>query len=385
MEKILDKFGIEGRCESMAEHYAAAVGYFGERGADIMDFEKYPIFTHRKEDIRRIRDELAKDSDNVIYAYLLYSAIEKDDGEAMKILCSPRKAEKSEFYDTLPLFSLLYQLPVTVEEHKRRGLPEDVTEATLEMFQNQIGDHVLLHKRIGIATYFFWMLHFVKCEIIRVGRFNLQICKYNGTFELFSDGEEYRIIPTGGTYHRSGRALGSIGFEDEEGSFTAQMREEDGCVVGLTVKDGLVLQKEERLDLSKWKRIVASGDTVVSVHIPSGGPMTPEIVDADLKRGQEIICKGFGDFASFYCCSWLLDVDIKKITGKEGNVTRFGDKFLRYPTKSSGGAVFEYVFNHPGAVPAEELVPTNSFSAAIKEHLLRGGHVYGAAGFIPKY
>ena len=38
-----------------------------------------------------------------------------------------------------------------------------------------------------------------------------------------------------------------------------------------------------------------------------------------------------------------------------------------------------------GAVPAEELVPTNSFSAAIKEHLLRGGHVYGAAGFIPKY
>ena len=31
MEKFLEKFGIEGRCESMAEHYAAAVGYFSLR------------------------------------------------------------------------------------------------------------------------------------------------------------------------------------------------------------------------------------------------------------------------------------------------------------------------------------------------------------------
>ena len=51
--------------------------------------------------------------------------------------------------------------------------------------------------------------------------------------------------------------------------------------------------------------------------------------------------------------------------------------------KSSGDGVYEYVFNHKKAVSPDLLVANNSFSLAMKNHLMAGGHIYGAGGLLP--
>lgn len=385
MEEFFKKYGIDPLLPQMSEYYNRAREEYERRGDGIMDFERYPAFKELKEEIRRIRDELLYDPGNVIYAYLLNIAIRANDKDAISALSYPKKDEESELYDTLPLFSLLYELPEMVSAHRARKVPADVTEATILMFENQVFDHINLYGRIGISHYVSWMLGFVSCRMIRVGRFNLEICKYNCAFDVFSDGNELKVMPNGERFHRSGQVLGSIDCEDEEGSFFGNITETEDAFVGLSVSSGLTEKVEEHLDKARWKRVLTRGDTVVSVHIPTGGAMPPMTVEADLSRAEEIITRCFTDFRFFYCSSWLLDPALKTITGKEGNVTRFGDRFLRFPMKSSGKDVYEYVFDTLSETDPDKLIPKSSFAMAVKEHLKNGGRVYGASGIMPKF
>ena len=385
MERLLEKFAIAERLDSFAEYYGAAEREYALHANEILDFEKYPIFTYMAEDIRRIRDGIAADPDNVRFCYFLNAAIRANDAPAINALSRPRVEDKSEIYDSLSLFALLWEVPGMVADHRRRRVPEDVTAATLEMFQNQVGDYILLHGRHGLATYVRWMMKFVRSEIIRVGRFNLEICRYGSPFDVFERDGELLPIANGAAIHRSGRILGSVDCEDEEGSFVADISETEDFFEGLASLGDRVSDTPVRLSRSEWKRILTKGDKVVSVHIPTGGPLTPEVCDADLRRGQQIIERCFSDFSMFYCASWLLDTELKAITGKEGNVTRFGDRFTRFPMKSRGGDVFTYVFDRSADTPIAELPEKSSFARSVKAHLMKGGRVYGASGVFRRF
>ena len=385
MEKFLQKFEIEARLDSFPSLYETALSEYARFGADILDFEKYPIFTHMAEDVRRIKGELVKDADNLVYAYMLNAAVRERNIAAMNALSSPRAREESDVYDSISLFALLRELPEMVNEHKRRGVPEDVILDTLEMFQNQMGDYRLLHGRLGLSCYMSWMLKFINCEIIRVGRFNLEMLKYSRSFEIFERDRELIALAKGAVIHKSGRILGSADCEDEDGSFTAEITECDEYFEGHPSLGGSVAMEKVRLSKSEWKKFVTVGDTVISVHIPTGGPLTPEICDSDLARGQKIIEKCFTDVKAFYCSSWLLSTELRGATGKEGNVTKFGDRFTRFPRKSGAKDVFDYVFECPKDTPIAELPEKSSFARAIKAYMLNGGKIYETDGVFRKF
>ena len=380
MEALLKKFAIEARLDSFSSLYERACEEYRLRGDAIMNFEKYNIFTYMKNDITRIKNGLLADSDNVLFCYLLNAAIRAKDNEAIAALSSPRVADESELYDSISLFALLYELPRMQADHRRRRIPADVTAATMEMFQNQVGDYILLYGRHGLRTYVRWMMKFVNCEILRVGRFNLEMCKYGNKFDYFECAGELKALATGVSVHRSGRILGSADSEDEEGSFFAELIETEDYYEGYPSLGGTVGAEPIRLDKSQWKRVLTEGDKIVSVHIPTGGPLTPEVVESDLLRGAQIIEQCYTDFEFFYCNSWLLDTELKAIIGKEGNVTRFGDRYTRFPIKSNAMAVYTYVFDSLPQVSPCDLPEKNSFAKAIKNHLVAGGRVYGAAG-----
>ena len=384
MKRFFEKFGITVTLENAEALYAAATREMELFGDAILSFDKYPVFTYMKEDIRRVADAIRADSDLVLYCYLLNAAVRGNDAPAISALSAPRAEEKSGVYDSLSLFALLYELPKMVAQHRRRGVPSDVTAATLEMFQNQVGDYVKLHGRIGLSTYVRWMLKFVRCEIVRVGRFNLETCKYSSPFDIYEREGELVALANGALLHESGRMLGSVGASDGEG-VVRRVTVGEGFVEGYPSLGDRVAAEPIRLLTSEWRRVLTAGDRVISVHIPAGGPLSPEICDADLRRGAEIIERCFSDYQSFYCNSWLLDTELKAITGKEGNVTRFGDRFTRFPVKSDGSAVYSYVFECSPDTPAQQLPENSSFASAIKRHILSGGTVYGAAGVFGKF
>jgi hypothetical protein len=225
-----------------------------------------------------------------------------------------------------------------------------------------------------------WLLHFINCDIIRIGRFNFEKCIYKSPFEIFERGGVLKALPKGVTFHRSGQVLGSIGCESEDGSFTADIEETDESYIGYNVENGVCKNEKITLDKSEWKKVLTYGDTVVSVHIPTGGKMTDEICERDFSRCREVFDKSFGGYKAFYCNSWLLDPQIKTLMGKETNLTKFADRFEKFPTKSSGGDVFEYVYLLPSTTLPEKLPENTSFGVAVKKHLMSGGHIYGSKG-----
>jgi hypothetical protein len=380
MKKFLEKFEIGVECENFARYYELAKKDFSEKQNEIMDFEKYGIFTYMKADLAAIRDEIVKDSDNVLYCYFLYRAIEADDKSAIKALSRPKACLLDEKYDILPLFSLLCGIPQMIESHEKMGLDKDITEATCNMFENQVQDFVDLNHRYGVSHYVMWLLHFINCDIIRIGRFNFEKCIYKSPFEIFERGGVLKALPKGVTFHRSGQVLGSIGCESEDGSFTADIEETDESYIGYNVENGICKNEKITLDKSEWKKVLTYGDTVVSVHIPTGGKMTDEICERDFSRCREVFDKSFGGYKAFYCNSWLLDPQIKTLMGKETNLTKFADRFEKFPTKSNGGDVFEYVYMLPSTTLPENLPENTSFGVAVKKHLMSGGHIYGSKG-----
>ena len=323
---------------------------------------------------------LAKDPANSLYAYFLAELMHRGNSAAIKRAGAPRASLGSVEYDSLPLFSILWCIPTMLAEHRRRGIPEWVSESTVGMVENQIGDFVALMGHVGISRFTLWMTSFIACRIIRVGRFNLEVKTFDDKYKLIRRGARIVPLADGHTYHSSGRVLGSAGCEDEEGAFTPVFVETDEYFEG-AVCDGVRCGGVERFyKADGWELFIASGDPLVSVHIPSGGPLTPEVVSRDLKIGGDIIRAAYGDFKAYYCSSWLLDSEIKDITGRESNITRFGDRFVRYPIKSNGGAVYTYVWHLPPTTPPDALPDAGSFANAIRAHIASGGYVYGAAG-----
>ena len=380
MKKFLEKFDIQTSVESFAEYFEGAKKLYAEKGNDIMDFERYSIFTYMKDDVSRIRDEVIKDSDNVLYAYFLYLAIEKRDSAAIKALSCPNKKLEDERYDFLPMFSLLYCVPALVAELRAKGVPQDVIDATLNMYENQTQDFVDLYHRYGISVYVSWMMKFIKCEIIRVGRFNFEICNYSKDYDVFENKGQLAVLPKGITYHRSGQVLGSIDCTDEEGSFTGDMVETDEYYEGILIENGIAKNEKRRLYKSEWKKVLTKGDRVINYHIPTGGKLDHDACEIDIQRGKKIINECFGGIKGFFCLTWIIDPQIKEIMGRETNLTKFADRFEKFPLKSQGHDIFEYVFVCSPDTPLEELPEKSGFAKAIKNHLMNGGHIWGAQG-----
>ncbi len=312
-------------------HYTNAKTAFEQNGDSILDFEKLNIYTYLKEDLAKIRDEIRKDDKNILYCYFLNSVLKTNDIKLITAVCKPKASEKNEIFDTLPLFSLLYEVPGMCKRLAEKGVPQDVIDATCNMFENQVQDYIYLYGHFGISAYVIWMNMFTNNQIIRVGRFNIEIAKFGNYF----------VYQT---------------------------------------KSGLLLCENE----IEGTPIAKPGDPIISVHIPSGGKLDFDENTVDLKRAAKIVTDCFGEFKLFYCNSWLLDPKIKEVLGKETNITRFADRFTRFPVASSGTSVFHYLYLTADTENIDALPENTSMQKAIKKHLQSGGKILNFLGIFTK-
>ncbi len=315
-------------------HYQNAEAMNARHGDEIFNFEQYGIFTSLSEKLSEIRNNLLKDQRNILYCYFLNSVLKTNNNELINSVCKPKASAKSELFDTLPLFSLLYEVPAMCKRLEKKGVTKDIIDSTCNMFENQVQDFIDLYGHFGVSVYATWLLMFINNKIIRVGRFNIEITELG----------KYYVYQTDGDLHI---------FEEESSS-----------------ADGILIAKP--------------GDKIISVHIPSGGRLDFDENTADLKRAGEIVSKCFGEFKLFYCNSWLLDPSIKKVMGKQTNMTRFADRFTRFPIESNGTSVFTYLYNTTDTENIDSLPENTTMQKAIKKHLQSGGRILNYQGIFAK-
>ncbi|MBQ7096495.1 MAG: DUF5596 domain-containing protein [Clostridia bacterium] len=336
MQNFFDYFEIT-YSPRLDVHYNSAVENLQSKGNEILDFEKLNIYTYMKDDLAKIRDEIAQDERNLLYCYFLNSVLKTDDMKLIEAAGSPKASAKSEIFDCLPLFSLLYEIPSMRRGLEEKGIPKDIIDATCNMFENQVQDHINLYGRYGVSTYVLWLWLFTRNRIIRVGRFNIEITTFKENC-AYLESNKLSVISAGTD------AQPPLGSE--------------------------IIAKE--------------GDRIISVHIPAGGSLDFDMNTADLKRAAEVVTKHFGEFKLFYCSSWLLEPNIEKIMGKETNLTRFANRFTRYYTSDNSKDVFHYLYLTPDTENIAILPEDTSMRRLIKNHLLSGGKILSHKGIFLK-
>lgn len=118
------------------------------------------------------------------------------------------------------------------------------------------------------------------------------------------------------------------------------------------------------------------GDTVINMHIPSAGPMKPELLDDAFARAEVFFKEHFPkDYTVFGVESWLIDPDLVRIL-PEGNMKAYADRFHLVAAEKSE-TIFPdgwRVFGAEWKKKPEELPRKTGLQRAIADYLQQGAN-----------
>lgn len=381
-------------CEHIEPYYERGVKLYRERGDFAFNAErikrinsKYNFLRTYLDDVLECASLLLEDGDMALYVYVLAAIYEENktptmkiDGADVRILDAPDRG--SLITDMAPIFSSFYFLERMIGEMEGRCVPHKIISDSLNGMDVEIDDYVGIYQRPGMKRYIGWYLNWVRCLLYRIGRFNFKPAPIGQFVRVYRKGCDLVALVDGRVIHKKGMCLGSAGQTDEAESFLAEIKEEDGDVVGYPVNEYGECECEP-VRLVGYTEVLRPGDMIIEVHIPAKEPMTPEICEKSYKEAEEFFkrCYPEYDFKGFFCHSWMLDKRIPEMLGKESNLTKFMDGFpIAFPTRSDAKGVYAFVYNLQEPVPAEELPEDTSLRRAIKKHLTEGGYIYEKGG-----
>ncbi len=274
------------------------------------------------ESLVRLRPEIVDDAD---LAWLLersvHSLLLHMDSTAEPPAFPKLPADFGELGRYVYAFVYIAMLPHTQALHRRRGIPEDITRATLA----DVGRHFLIHRQQhgthGLTNPDWMMLH-ARGLIFQIGRLQF---------------ERGRL----GT--STSRGIRAAGFACEK------------------------------------------GDPVISVHIPGlMGPMTPEACDASFTAARPFLREHFPKErpALAVCHSWLLDEQLGDYLPETSNIMLFQQRFrTAYRPGPNNRTTLEFVFRTPER-PLDELPQRTTLERAVVRHIRDGGQWRGGVGWL---
>jgi hypothetical protein len=221
----------------------------------------------------------------------------------------------------------LTMVPLTLAFHRSRGVPEDVSWATLADLGRHMEINRKLHGTVGVDEPWWMTLH-LRGEVYQCGRLQYQV----------------HLIGPAGEYYW---------YPDE----AAQERG-----VG-------------------WRR----GDPALGVHIPEAGRLDPELCDASLDQARELmkICFPEPDRRIATCASWLLDEQLAEYLPAGSNIMRFQRRFEVIPggwPHNYDDGLLSFVF-HRKEPDLDALPQETTLQRAVVAHLRGGGHWHGRTGW----
>lgn len=218
------------------------------------------------------------------------------------------------------IYAYLAALPHIRRWHRERGIPDQVSWATLADFGRHVGRYRRRHGVSGLDSAGWLSLHF-SGGIYALGRLQ---------FNLFR-------LQTG---------RGGPRFWYQPG--------------------------DERASESGFR----TGDPVLGMHIPESGPLDFDACGASLRCARSFFPRYFPEhaFRVIVCTSWLLDRQLAGYLPPASNIVRFQNRFQVVPGAAGGDHdIFWFVFHRPpDAIDA--LQPRSTLERAIVAHVRSGRH-----------
>jgi len=339
--------------------------------------DKYKFYREHFPLVEQASAMIADDDDMLTYVYVLISVI----GHKADLKYLPVPDRQRVDTDFLPLFSLLWYIEDMVAAMEKRGLPFEVISDTLHGFEAETDDHLELYGRRGISPYVGWFLHFLRGEIIRVGRLNFEMTTFSRPVRVYEKDGDIKILIDGADMHKDGMMFGSAGQTDEGSKYRAEISESDGSVTGYAV-NALGECVPEKVTICGYREVLRRGDPIINVHIPAKDPFNARICEESYENARRIFAKHYPEFEykAFCCFSWMMEKRLYEIMGRDTNITLFADKFHAFPQRSAAKDVYGNLFHVLPDTPTSELPENTSMQRKVKAYMLEGKYFYEKGG-----
>lgn len=288
-------------------------------------------------------------------------------------------------YEFALLFAVLPTVDHSAQVMRDRGVPEDIISATQSSYEGcTIGVKTRTGRYGFDKRYFRWIQHYIDVGLLRIGRLNFEMrARLRGSIYVFENRKKERcMLMTGVRLHREGLILGIPGYEDEEGAYDADFIMTDEYFEGYPVgSKGKALKERTRLAKSDWQMILTPDDPVLNIHIPGGEKLYEQQCEEAYKRAREVFAVCFPEFKykAMACYSWLMDPQLADMLPENSNIVAFQNKFMRFPSYSTGTGVMSFVFLNKYD-RYEDLPERTSLERRIKQHYLSNKYIYEPGG-----
>ncbi len=126
------------------------------------------------------------------------------------------------------------------------------------------------------------------------------------------------------------------------------------------------------------------GDATLGVHIPATGPLVPSECDVSFDLARAFVKRHFPehDFRVATCTSWLLDEQLADYLPADSNIVRFQRRFTVVDGATDDGRdILRFVFDRvPKSI--DDLPQRTTLERAIVSHLRSGGHWKTRTGWL---
>jgi hypothetical protein len=302
--------------------------------------------------------------------------------------------------DACGVFYLLVALDFAPRLHRCHtslGLPESVTRDTARQVSCFAGNYRMgMEGRLGIYLHqLAWLAHYLSEKYVRLGRLEFWAKTFQGDVCV------YRNRATGGTlalaadrsrFTRDGFQKASPSEKDLKECWTAALRKTAASVEGSPLSPkGMALRQTIELPLSEWDCVLQRGTSVLDMHIPTGGGLTPDACRASFRRAKGFFEEHFPEVQSkaIVCESWLFNTQLQEILPEDTNLNVFQRQLYLYPAPSTGTDGLWFIFFQddfdPATAPRDTRLQRAILDYLAKGNTWRGGRMFFLLEDLPHF
>lgn len=276
------------------------------------------------------------------------------------------------------LLLALAAVPVIIERNRLKGAPENANDAAFTEI-GRLCAHAQGEERelVGLPPTALTFLQHQLSGSARIGRLRYTRTLFNGYFEIYREREGVRTmavaLPDANFNDR-----GLMDFDPDSGTgWTARRHDDEYAVTGTPISPlGRALREEVRLPHAQWRRVITYGEYSLSIHIPAGSPLDPEVCRDSIRQAEAFFIEHFPEPVSVCTLvSWIASPILGKILPAGANLVRFQQEAYLYPVPARGDEHLNKIFG-PQPFDLATAPSDTTLRKNLLDYLRRGGKWY---------
>lgn len=265
--------------------------------------------------------------------------------------------------------------------YTRRDYPHSVFIDTLKDMTVWINRHHDWFGEWGLSETG-WLFGHLKGRLFRLGRLQFNLAECNDVTIYRNASNEQVLFPLDGSEFN---VKGFPRHGDEELYIKVKILESDSFIKSNVVyENGYAVTKDIFLDKSEWECALKPGDCYLATHIPRDGRLDENECKKSFTYAPEFFKKYFPDknIRAIGCHTWLFDPNFADLLKEDDNILKFQRMYKLFPTERANYTGLSYIFVNIQKENIDGAPSDTSFRRAIKDHILNGGEMRGAGGYI---